>query len=229
MVSTLPEEQAVDTQEDYEFAASDASGQSDEELIPPGRYKGAFVGFKIEDKPEWKIESQRQRYPDKEPKLKQAQWMFELVEEGYEGRKLSDWQDVSWHVKSNGGKYLAALLGKARLDGTERGRIKQYIGTVISLRITEFKGRNYIDPNGCEPISPRKSAKDADSPTSLLERLNTAMAECHMSRGELLAEWGKAGLEGKTREGLSPSEMGKAIKHFEQIAAGLKQVASLPF
>jgi hypothetical protein len=213
MVTTLPEE--TEAVEDYEFAVTDSSGGGDEELIPPGRYTAQFVSFKVEPKPQWKIDAQRRYNPDREPKPEQATWTFEIVDEGYEGRKLSDWQDVSWHVKSNGAKYLAALWGVAKLKGTERGSISQFIGRVISIRVTENKGRNYIDPNGCEPVSQKKPAKG--SPSDLLAQLQEAMDAAKLTRGELVVEWKAAGFAGRTREELSDTELKKAIKHFISI------------
>src|SRR5688500_16520047 len=96
------EQDQVEEQID-DIAIEPPTGNGDDyEVIPAGADPGRLVGFRIEDKPEWKVANDLKRHPEKTPDDKQWAWKFELEVDGVT-RQLTDWTSRSWHEKANAG------------------------------------------------------------------------------------------------------------------------------
>lgn len=122
------------------------------EAIPSGAYVARLISFKVEDKPQWKIEKQERQEMAKDPdkrKLpidpRQHVWTFEITEDGWEGQKLSAWVNYSFHENSNSGKHIAALLDIPKVRPDMGLTTKALIGKPCQIFVTEYEGKNYID------------------------------------------------------------------------------------
>jgi hypothetical protein len=128
--------------DDIDISPPQSNG--DYEVIPAGVYDAKLVGFKESLKPDWKVVSDREKYPDKVEDLYEWVWSFELDVDG-EKRQLRGYTSRTWHEKSNGAKFAATLLGKPKLDGRERTSTRKLIGLPCQLWVVESeKGTNYI-------------------------------------------------------------------------------------
>ena len=128
----------------------------DRETIPAGVYDAKLIGFKESLKPDWKVVSDREKYPDKVEDLYEWVWTFELDADG-EKRQQRGYTSRTWHEKSNGAKFAATLLGKPKLDGRERTSTRKLIGLPCQLWVVESeKGTNYI-----KQVLPAKKHKGA--------------------------------------------------------------------
>ena len=129
----------------------------DQELLDEGPYRARLVNFKVEDTPDWKMQKNRERNPDREPDPRQYAWYFMLTEPDYEGHTLADWTTRSFHEKSNGGKYAAYLQGKTKLDGTEPIRSTAgLVGKELMLYVTQSNGKNYCSAAKSFPVKANK-------------------------------------------------------------------------
>lgn len=144
-----------DVADDVEITFSNGEEQ---ELLEEGPYRSRLVNFKVEEKPTWKITRDREQYPDREPDPHQYALYFQLTEPGFEGHTITDWVNRSFHPKSNGGKYVAYLLGKLKLEGNEGMSTRQLIGRELMLYITQSNGKNYCSAAKSFPIKTRKPA-----------------------------------------------------------------------
>jgi hypothetical protein len=146
-----------------------ANGDDDFDPIPAGAYTGKLTNFRVVDKPEWKVEGDRVRNPEREVDLKQWEWTFLLTEGEYAGEVLTDYTSRSWHERANAHKHAAALLDKPRLDPVEGLSTKQLIGKACQIWVTvntsqkTGKARNYVDKILPVP-KPRLRSQRASAP-----------------------------------------------------------------
>lgn len=118
----------------------------DFETIPAGMYNARLVGFTVTDKPDWKLTGEEGE--DKQ----QWEWTFELVDGDYQGTRLKNYTNRSWHEKANAHKHAAALLGVPTLPVGVGMSTRQLAGKPCQVWVIE-KGtkkdpndlRNYVD------------------------------------------------------------------------------------
>lgn len=139
---TTPMETKEDVIEDEEIIVPE---KPEFLTIPPGTYKAKLVAFKTTDKPDFKLKGEEGE--DK----KQWAWTFVIVEGEYEGTRLTDYTNRTWHEKAKAHKHAAALLGVPTLVAGVNVSTRELGGKVGLLWVTEVESkknpgefRNYI-------------------------------------------------------------------------------------
>ena len=151
--------------DDIEIIIPAAGSGEEYEPVPSGAYPGKLVNFRVVDKPDWKVEQDLIRNPEKPPDKCQWEWSFVITEGEYAGAELTDYTSRSWHERANAHKHAAALLGKPRLDPVEGLSTKQLIGRGCQIWVTEStsqktgKTRSYVDK--ILPMPTRTSRRQA--------------------------------------------------------------------
>jgi hypothetical protein len=133
--------------DDVEMEVPGSAG--DYETIPAGMYPAALVGFRVVDKPDWKV-LQEQQQKDGEGNTKvvdpqQWEWTFEITEGEYAGVRLTDWTNRSLHERATAHKHTAALLGVPSLEPTVTVKMKLLKGKACQLWVVEKATKK--DPN----------------------------------------------------------------------------------
>lgn len=131
-------------QEAFEDIPIEVPDTTEYETIPAGIYNARLVGLKVEPKPDWKRTGQEGENPD------QIHWTFQIIEGEYEGLKLSDYTNITFHPKATAHKHAAALLGVPELTPGIAMSTGQLAGKTCQLWVIEkvnSKGqqRNYVD------------------------------------------------------------------------------------
>ena len=173
------------TATDYDDVAIEVPESNGEfEAVPSGAYLAKLTNFKVEDKPQWKIEAQERAEMAKEPDKrrlpinpKQFAWTFTITAGEWEGQKLTSWQNVSWHERSNSAKYAAALLDIDRLRPDMGMSTRQLIGRPCQIFVTEKEGKSYIDKVLPQPKPKQAKAMAAHRQATTVEALDEHLTE----------------------------------------------------
>lgn len=132
--------------------------------VEEGTYEATFLGCKVVDTPDWKLEKKRADKPDREPDLKQWQWDYVIEDEDGVEHTICDWTNRTWHEKAKASQHIAALLGRTSTEGIGAMdlRTSQFTGATVYLSLTESNGKNYIA--ACTPIPKRKGGQSNNRP-----------------------------------------------------------------
>lgn len=152
--------------EDFEDIPIEANG-ADLDPIDPGTHIAACVGWKTEDKPQWKLDQQRAQHPEKEPDPRQWAITFEISDGEFEGRRLTTWENRTWHEKGKAAQIAAALLGVDKLEADGSRNVRQLMGLRCQILVIEKSGKNYVkgalpmprrrrDRGGLEAVTPKQ-------------------------------------------------------------------------
>ena len=121
------------------------SAGGDYETIPAGVYPATLIGFRVVDKPDWKLTG------DEGEDKQQWEWTFEIPPGEYqnvslaESVRLTDWTNRTLHEKATAHKHTAALLGLSRLEPSVTVKMKLLRGKSCQLWVTEKATKK--DPN----------------------------------------------------------------------------------
>lgn len=130
--------------EDVEMEPPEGGGNF--ETIPAGMYPARLIGFTTCDKPDWKLTGEEGE--DRQ----QWKWTFQIEGGDYDGWKLDEYTNRTWHERAKAHKHAAALLGVPELPVGQGLSTKVLAGKTCQLWVIE-KGtkkdpndlRNYID------------------------------------------------------------------------------------
>lgn len=139
------------TEETFEDIAMDvpASGE-DFFTIPPGMYPAKLVGLKVVPKPDWKLTGEEETDDQKN----QIQWTFQIQGGDYDGVKLSDYTNISWHPKATAHKHAAALLGVPELAVGVGSSTRQLAGRTCQIWVVEKTNKKGDQRNYVEKVTP---------------------------------------------------------------------------
>lgn len=180
----MDEQQVID---DIAIEVGAVNSGDELEPVPSGAYTAVLVGFKQEDKPQWKIDQQAAQHPDKDVDKLQWAFTFEITEGDWAGRKLTTWENrsLTWHPRANAAKHAAALFG---LDNPEDMRGKGYstkmlIGREAQIWVNEKNGKSYIDKVVKLPRKKAAAASTSAPEGDLTTRLKAALATLNYPSG----------------------------------------------
>jgi hypothetical protein len=149
------------------------SAGGDYETIPAGMYPATLVGFRVVDKPDWKLLTEQQDGKEVDPK--QWEWTFEISGGDYQGVRLTDWTNRTLHEKATAHKHTAALLGVPTLEGGITVKMVHLKGKACQLWVVEKATkkdpntlRNFIDKVTPVPRPRTKQAQRATVPVVAL-------------------------------------------------------------
>lgn len=157
------------TQEQYEVEDIDIEvpqGGSDQEIIPQGMYTARLVKLKTVAKPDWKLKGEEGE--DRE----QYEWVFEIVEGDWQGYRLNDYTNRTFHPKATAHKHAAALFGVPELVPGIHTSTRALAGKACQIWIIEKatqqgKGpiRNYIEKVTPMPTPRARPQRPQAAPT----------------------------------------------------------------
>jgi hypothetical protein len=162
--------------DEVEMEVPSAGGDYEpEETIPAGMYPATLVGFRVVDKPDWKLlQEQKNAPPDKEIDLKQWEWTFEITGGDFAGVRLTDWTNRTLHEKATAHKHTAALLGVPNLEPSVTVKMKLLKGKACQLWVVEKATkkdpnvlRNFIDKVAPVPRPRTAPARQAQRPAAV--------------------------------------------------------------
>lgn len=139
---------------------------TDYESLPTGAYMGKLVAFKVIDKPEWKIQAELLRKPEKEPDREQWTWQFEVIDGEFAGITITDYTNRSWHERSKAAAHACALLDVPALPRGQGLSTGKLIGRpcqvwVVAKEKDDGSSRSYVDK--VLPL-PKRARKTPPSP-----------------------------------------------------------------
>jgi cation diffusion facilitator CzcD-associated flavoprotein CzcO len=125
-----------------------AAGDDYQETIPAGMYSARLIKFKRVPKPDWKLKGDEETDDDRH----QFEWGFQITGGDYDGIKLNDYTNISWHEKATAHKHAAALLGVPALTPDVALSTRALAGKPCQLWVVEKPTkkdpavfRNWID------------------------------------------------------------------------------------
>jgi hypothetical protein len=160
--------------DEVEMEVPSAGGDFEpEETIPAGMYPATLIGFRVVEKPDWKIQQEMKNAPEgKEIDPQQWEWTFEIPAGTYpnvtleESVRLTDWTNRTLHEKATAHKHTAALLGVPALEPSITVKMKLLKGKACQLWVVEKATkkdpntlRNFIDKATPVPRPRQKQAR----------------------------------------------------------------------
>lgn len=118
-----------------------AGGDDFQETIPAGMYSARLIKFKRVPKPDWKLKGDEETDDDRH----QFEWGFQITGGDYDGIKLNDYTNISWHEKATAHKHAAALLGVPTLTPDVALSTRALAGRPCLLWVVEKPTKR--DPN----------------------------------------------------------------------------------
>lgn len=194
--------------------------ETEGEVLEPGIYRVKLTS--VEEKAGTKKVENGDGTSHLEPSI-YLRWTFAVVEEGYEDAwPLRANSSTAFGPNAKARGWAEALIGRNLNVNEPCDFDAELIGhecqATVKVKVVGEKTYNEIE--SLAPIRKGK-VKSNGSPSDALQRLQAAIDAGHMQRGEVLAVWTELGFKGRTRDSLSPGELDKAIKHYEEIAAPL--------
>lgn len=134
-----------------------------------GLYDGYLAEFKIEPKPDWKIESEISRWGKDPDKVDHSQyaWVFKIDDPTWQGpESMTTWTGRTWGMKSKANLFASTLLNAPIRAGMDSDEL---LGKRCRIVVDySEKGRNYVSdikaPKKTGPIGVRATAPAASDP-----------------------------------------------------------------
>lgn len=147
------------------------TSNEDFELVPQGIYAAALVGLKVVPKPDWLLTGE-----ETEEQKNQLHWTFQIQGGDFDGVKLSDFTNVTWHPKATAHKHAAALFGVPELTPGIATSTRQLAGRVCQIWVVEKKNkkgedRNYIDKATPLPVPRQRPQRPQSTQTQAVPRV----------------------------------------------------------